>query len=55
MGKKYIESTKLIDKSALYGPAEALELTVKTAKANFDETIESVSYTHLTLPTNSLV
>ena len=40
MGKKYIESTKLIDKSALYGPAEALELTVKTAKANFDETIE---------------
>ena len=40
MGKKYIESTKLIDKSALYSPAEALELTVKTAKANFDETIE---------------
>ena len=40
MGKKYIESAKLIDKSALYSPAEALELTVKTAKANFDETIE---------------
>ena len=40
MGKKYVESAKLIDKSALYNPAEALELAVKTAKANFDETIE---------------
>lgn len=40
MGKKYIESAKLIDKNALYNPAEALELTLKTAKANFDETIE---------------
>ena len=40
MGKKYVESAKLIDKSALYNPAEALELAVKPAKANFDETIE---------------
>lgn len=40
MGKKYVESAKLIDKSALYNPNEALELTLKTAKANFDETIE---------------
>ena len=40
MGKKYIESAKLIDKNALYNPMEALELTLKTAKANFDETIE---------------
>ena len=40
MGKKYVESAKLIDKNALYTPSEALELTVKTAKANFDETIE---------------
>ncbi|GAA0079339.1 50S ribosomal protein L1 [Clostridium sp. CTA-5] len=40
MGKKYVESAKLIDKSALYSPTEALDLTVKTAKANFDETIE---------------
>ena len=40
MGKKYIESAKLIDKNALYTPAEALELAVKTAKAKFDETIE---------------
>jgi large subunit ribosomal protein L1 len=40
MGKKYVESAKLIDKNTLYNPAEALELCVKTAKANFDETIE---------------
>ena len=40
MGKKYIESAKLIDKSALYNPMDALDLTLKTAKANFDETIE---------------
>ncbi|WP_017210133.1 50S ribosomal protein L1 [Clostridium beijerinckii] len=40
MGKKYIESAKLIDKNALYNPVEALDLTLKTAKANFDETIE---------------
>ena len=40
MGKKYVESTKLIDKSVLYTPSEALDLAVKTAKAKFDETIE---------------
>ena len=40
MGKKYIESAKLIDKNALYNPEEALDLSIKTAKANFDETIE---------------
>lgn len=40
MGKKYVESAKLIDKNTLYNAAEALELSVKTAKANFDETIE---------------
>lgn len=40
MGKNYIESTKLIDKSALYTPSEAMELAVKTSKAKFDETIE---------------
>lgn len=40
MGKKYVESAKLIDRSALYTPSEALELSVKTAKAKFDETIE---------------
>lgn len=40
MGKNYVESVKLIDKSVLYSPAEALELAVKTSKAKFDETIE---------------
>ena len=40
MGKKYIESAKLIDKSTLYSSNEALDLVLKTAKANFDETIE---------------
>ena len=40
MGKNYIESSKLVDKSVLYTPAEALDLAVKTAKAKFDETIE---------------
>jgi large subunit ribosomal protein L1 len=39
-GKKYQESSKLIDRLKLYDPAEALELTQKTAKAKFDETIE---------------
>ncbi len=40
MGKNYVESAKLIDRSVLYTPQEALELAVKTAKAKFDETIE---------------
>ena len=40
MGKKYVESSKLVDRSVLYTPAEALDLAVKTAKAKFDETVE---------------
>lgn len=40
-GKKYQESAKLIDKSRLYDPAEAVELINKTAKAKFDETVEA--------------
>ena len=40
MGKNYVESAKLIDKSVLYSSQEALDLVVKTAKAKFDETIE---------------
>ena len=38
-GKNYKESTKLIDKSAQYEPAEAFELVTKTAKAKFAETV----------------
>jgi large subunit ribosomal protein L1 len=40
MGKKYVDSAKLIDKSKAYDPAEALELVCQTSKAKFDETIE---------------
>ena len=40
MGKKYIDSAKLIDKTKSYDPSEALELVCKTSKAKFDETIE---------------
>ena len=40
MGKKYIDSAKLIDKSKAYDPAEALDLVCQTSKAKFDETIE---------------
>ncbi len=39
-GKKYVDSTKLIEKSKLYDPQEALDLVCKTSKAKFDETIE---------------
>ena len=40
MGKKYIDSAKLIDKSKAYEPSEALDLVCQTSKAKFDETIE---------------
>jgi len=39
-GKKYQESIKLVDRTNLYNPKEALELVEKTAKANFDETVQ---------------
>ena len=39
-GKKYQDSTKLVDKTKQYEVAEALDLVTKTAKAKFDETIE---------------
>jgi large subunit ribosomal protein L1 len=39
-GKKYQESAKLIDKSRLYDPREAMELVQQTAKAKFDESVE---------------
>ena len=40
MGKKYSDSTKLIDKTKAYDVAEAMELVCQTSKAKFDETIE---------------
>ena len=39
-GKKYVDSVKLVEKSKLYDPAEALALVCQTSKAKFDETIE---------------
>ncbi len=39
-GKKYNEVAKLVDRAALYDPAEAIALVKKTATAKFDETIE---------------
>lgn len=40
MGKKYMDSIKLIDKDTLYDSNEAFDLVLKTSKANFDETVE---------------
>lgn len=40
-GKNYQDSAKLIDKTKLYDPSEALDLVTKTAKAKFDETVEA--------------
>ena len=39
-GKKYVDSSKLIDSLMAYEPADAVALACQTAKAKFDETIE---------------
>ena len=39
-GKRYRELAKLVDKTRLYEPEDALLLSKETAKAKFDETIE---------------
>ncbi len=39
-GKKYADSLKMIDRTKLYDPEEAIALVKQTAKAKFDETIE---------------
>jgi large subunit ribosomal protein L1 len=39
-GKKYVESSKLIDRDKLFAPEEAFDLCIKAAKAKFDETVE---------------
>ena len=39
-GKKYAEAAKLVDRSVVYEPADAIALVKKTATAKFDETIE---------------
>ena len=40
-GKKYIEAAKLVDRSVLYDPADAIALVKKAAVAKFDETVEA--------------
>jgi len=39
-GKKYAEATKLIDRTKVYSPQEAIELAKKAAYTQFDETVE---------------
>ncbi|MBR1905455.1 MAG: 50S ribosomal protein L1 [Clostridiales bacterium] len=39
-GKRYAELAKLIDKSVLYDPTDAVKLVCETGKAKFDETVE---------------
>ncbi len=40
-GKKYLESLKLVDRTRLYEPVEAMDLVQKAAPAKFDETVEA--------------
>ena len=40
MGKHYVDSAKLVDRTKLYDSAEGLALCCQTAKAKFDETVE---------------
>ena len=39
-GKKYLEASKLVDRTVYYDPTEAVELAKKTSTAKFDESIE---------------
>ncbi len=39
-GKKYQEAVKLLDKTKVYSPEEAIELTKKMTRTRFDETVE---------------
>ena len=40
-GKRYSEIAKLVDRTKLYDPEEALSLVTETGKAKFDETVEA--------------
>lgn len=39
-GKKYLEALKLVDRSKVYSPEEAIELVKKTSFTNFDSSID---------------
>jgi large subunit ribosomal protein L1 len=40
-GKRYAEAAKLVDRTATYEVAEAIDLVKKSASAKFDETVEA--------------
>ncbi len=40
-GKRYLEASKLIDRSRLYPPEEAVKVLKQTARAKFAETVEA--------------
>lgn len=40
-GKRYVEATKLVDRTSLYDVEDAVALVKKAASAKFDETIEA--------------
>lgn len=40
MGKKYEEKAKLVDRTKVYSPAEALQLIKQTARTKFNETVD---------------
>ncbi len=48
-GKKYLEGAKMVDRTKLYDVGEAFEIAINTAKAKFDETVE----THIRLGVDS--
>ena len=39
-GKRYLEARKLVDRTTLYSPREAIEGVKRTATAKFDETVD---------------
>jgi large subunit ribosomal protein L1 len=39
-GKKYLEASKLVDKTKAYSPEEAIDLVKKTSTVKFDATVE---------------
>ena len=62
-GKKYQEAANKVDRTKYYSVEEAIKLAKETSIANFDASVEvafrlgidTVSYTHLTLPTKRIV
>jgi len=40
-GKKYLESARLVDRTRMYSPEEAIELAQRTSFTNFDATVEA--------------